>query len=201
MNETRDLPSINDYLAALRLRLLDAATVPLPAPGTEKKAAAVLIPILERDGELHVLYTLRSHRLISHSGQVSFPGGRFDRRDPNLMTTALREAHEEVGIAPTQVEVLGTFPGRRTRSTQIMVTPIVGLISGVLALRPDPYEVAEIFDVPIHALRDRRYRGRHTTKNQGTVVHHPAIVYGGHEIWGLTYFLTLSFLALARAEL
>jgi 8-oxo-dGTP pyrophosphatase MutT (NUDIX family) len=201
MNEIRDLPNIHDYLATLRLRLRDAASVPLPVPGTEKKAAAVLIPIFERGGELRILYTLRSDRLISHSGQVSFPGGRFDRRDANLMTTALREAHEEVGIAPKQVEVLGTFPGRRTRSTQIMVTPIVGLLSGTLALLPDPYEVAEIFDVPLHALSDRRYRGRHTATNQGTAVDHPAIVYDGHEIWGLTYYFTLSFLALARADL
>jgi 8-oxo-dGTP pyrophosphatase MutT (NUDIX family) len=201
MNETRDLPNIHDYLTTIRLRLRDAASVPLPPPGTEKKAAAVLIPIFERGGELHVLYTRRSDRLMSHRGQVAFPGGRFDRRDANLMTTALRETHEEVGIAPEQVTVLGTFPGRRTRSTEIMVTPIVGLVSGALALRPDPYEVAEIFDVPIHALSDRRYRGHHAASNQGAIIHHPAIVYGGHEIWGLTYYFTLSFLELTRAEL
>ena len=98
-----------------------------------------------------MLYTRRSDRLASHRGQVAFPGGRFDHRDDNLLAAALRETHEEVGIAPHYIRVLGTFPGRRTNATDIAVTPFVGLIEGDPVLTPDPKEVAEIFHVPLAA--------------------------------------------------
>lgn len=196
MNESAKLPNVGDYLERLRFRLQRADAVERPHPGTELKAAAVLVPLLHREGELHVLYTRRSDRLASHRGEVAFPGGRFDRRDPHLLAVALREAYEEVGIEPQSVDVLGRFEGRRTRSTNIMVTPFVGMVHGTPELRPDPKEVAEIFQVPLSALADPRYRGAHRWHSHGGVSHRPAILYQQQVIWGLTYELTMRFLEL-----
>lgn len=190
------MPNIREYLESLRRKLVRADAVPAPAAGSERKAAAVLLPLVERNGELHLLYTRRSDRLASHRGQVAFPGGRFDRRDLNLLSAALRETHEEVGIEPHRVEVLGSFEGQRTHSTDIMVTPFVGMVEGAPDLRPDTKEVAEIFQVPLNALADRQYRGHYRWQNNGYTTRHPAIIYGGQVIWGLTYALTLKFLAL-----
>jgi len=196
MNESAKLPNIGDYIERLRFRLQRADAVKRPQPGTELKAAAVLVPLLHREGELHVLYTRRSDRLASHRGEVAFPGGRFDRRDPHLLAAALRETHEEVGIEPQAVDVLGSFEGRRTRSTNIMVTPFVGMVHGTPDLRPDPKEVAEIFQVPLSALADPRYRGAHRSHGNGAASHRPAILYQQQVIWGLTYELTMRFLEL-----
>jgi 8-oxo-dGTP pyrophosphatase MutT (NUDIX family) len=189
---------VGDYLERLRFRLQRANAFERPQPGTELKAAAVLVPLLHREGELHVLYTRRSDRLASHRGEVAFPGGRFDRRDPHLLAAALREAHEEVGIEPQAVDVLGSFEGRRTHSTNIMVTPFVGMVRGTPELRPDPKEVAEIFEVPLTALADPRHRGAHRSQRNGATSHRPAIVYQRQIIWGLTYELTMRFLELIQ---
>jgi 8-oxo-dGTP pyrophosphatase MutT (NUDIX family) len=196
MNELAKLSTIGDYLERLRIRLQRADAVKRPQPGSELKSAAVLIALLHHHDELHVLYTRRSDRLASHRGEVAFPGGRFDRRDPHLLAAALRETYEEVGIEPQAVEVLGSFEGRRTRSTNIMVTPFVGMVHGTPELRPDPKEVAEIFQVPLSALTDPRYRGAHHWPGHGPASYRPAILYQGQVIWGLTYELTMRFLEL-----
>jgi 8-oxo-dGTP pyrophosphatase MutT (NUDIX family) len=199
MDEADNIPNIHDYLESLQRKLRPVESVRHPAPG-DKKVAAVLVPLMCRDGAIEILYTRRSDRLTSHPGQVSFPGGRFDRGDPDLLAAALRETHEEVGIEPHQVRVLGTFPGQRTRATNIAVTPFVGAIEGDPELRPDPKEVAEIFSIPLRALSDLRYRGSHRSKRDGSNRDFPAIVYGGQVIWGLTYNLTLTFLRLINGK-
>jgi 8-oxo-dGTP pyrophosphatase MutT (NUDIX family) len=196
MNQLPYPVNIDDYLDRLRLRLRRADAVDRPAPGTELKAAAVLVALLRRNGELHVLYTRRSDRLASHRGEVAFPGGRFDRRDPHLLAAALREAYEEVGIEPQEVHILGTFEGRRTHSTDIMVTPFVGIVRGTPELKPDPTEVAEVFDVPLSALADPRHRGAFRWSRNGATSHRPAIFYQSQVIWGLTYELTMRFVEL-----
>jgi 8-oxo-dGTP pyrophosphatase MutT (NUDIX family) len=180
MNELAKPLDINESLERLRLRLRPVGALERPQPGPELKTAAVLVPLLPHHGELHVLFTRRSDRLVSHRGEVAFPGGRFDRRDQNLLATALRETHEEVGIDPRAVDVLGSFEGRRTHSTNIMVTPLV----------------AEIFEVPLSALGDPRHRSAHRWQRNGATSIRPAILYQGQVIWGLTYELTLRFLEL-----
>jgi len=190
------IPNIREYLNGLRRKLGLAEDVPPPEPGSERKAAAVLMPLIERKEGLTLLYTRRSDRLVSHRGQVAFPGGRFDPRDPHLMAAALRETHEEVGIPPENIEVLGSFRGLRTHSTDILVTPFVGVVHGSPELRPDPKEVAEIFEVPLNALTDPRYRGYHKQSDDRRAARYPAILYAGQVIWGLTYSLTLTFLEL-----
>jgi 8-oxo-dGTP pyrophosphatase MutT (NUDIX family) len=118
-----------------------------------KRIAAVLIPIVLQENHLSVLLTKRAEHLQDHAGQISFPGGRKEESDQTLQHTALREAHEEIGLAHHHVEPLGHLPDYFT-VTGYQVTPIVGLVSSVEELVPDTNEVAEIFQVPLAFLMD-----------------------------------------------
>lgn len=133
------------------------------------RPASVLIPLVQREDGLQVLLTRRTDHLRDHAGQISFPGGRAEPdeiHDPVL--TALREAQEEVGLAPDRVEVLGCLP-TYTTVTAYVVTPVVGLIRPPLTLQVDPSEVAEAFEVPLRFLMTpgHHQRHRHDT-DQGT---------------------------------
>jgi 8-oxo-dGTP pyrophosphatase MutT (NUDIX family) len=147
-------------------------------------AAAVLIPVIV-DQTLTVLFTKRTSHLKSHSGQVSFPGGRAEPEDASAEFTALREAQEEIGLAPERVEIIGRLPDYRTR-TGFRVTPVVGLVTPPLELRPDPNEVEEIFEVPLEFLLDPANRQRHTREWQGRNVGFYVFEHGGRTIWGAT---------------
>ena len=158
--------------------------------GTEGRAAAstvaaVLIPVIAHPQGLTVLFTQRTTHLRSHSGQVSFPGGRAEPSDVSAEFTALREAQEEIGLSPTAVEVLGKLPDYRTR-TGYRVTPVIGLLVPPIAFRPDPHEVAEIFEVPLDFLLDEGNRERRTREFQGQQVGYYVIEYGEKVIWGAT---------------
>lgn len=126
---------------------------PEPIPG---RPAAVLIPLFpdpEPDGEVHVVLTRRSTRLRSHTGQVSFPGGRIDEGETPL-AAALREAAEEVGLDPATVEILGQLSPLSTISSGAFITPFVGLIQRRPNLHPNPAEVELAFDVPLSRLAE-----------------------------------------------
>ncbi len=117
-----------------------------------RRRAAVLIPLLADADEISVLFTLRTAHLHAHAGQVSFPGGGAEDHDADAIATALRESEEEIGLTRDRVRVLGTLDSYLTVSGY-EVTPVVGLIDvaqyGVPAWRPDEFEVAEIFNVPL----------------------------------------------------
>lgn len=131
-----------------------------PAPLLEQLSgsltpAGVLIPIVERGDELSLLLTQRSQELKHHAGQVSFPGGRMEKRDATIVATALRETHEEVGIDPRQISIVGYLNTLPT-GTGYAVTPVVGLIEGEPELDIDHSEVEYTFEVPLAFLLDSR---------------------------------------------
>lgn len=121
--------------------------------------AAVLVAIVQRE-QPTVLLTERTAHLSNHSGQVAFPGGKVDPGDADAAAAALREADEEVGLESDRVEVLGTLPVYAT-GTAFLVTPVVALVAPEGELRPNPYEVAEIFEVPLAFLLDPANHRRH----------------------------------------
>jgi 8-oxo-dGTP pyrophosphatase MutT (NUDIX family) len=121
--------------------------------------ASVLVPLVLRE-ELTVLLTQRTDHLTDHPGQISFPGGRAEPEDADAVATALREAQEEIGLAPDHVDVLGTLP-TYTTGTGFIVTPVIGLVQAGLDLRPDPFEVAEVFEVPLAFLMNPANHRRH----------------------------------------
>ena len=146
--------------------------------------ASVLVPIVAHE-ELSVVFTQRTSHLKRHSGQISFPGGRAEPEDPTPEFTALREAEEEIGLAPDRVELLARLPEYCTR-TGFCVTPVVGLLAPPLVLAPDRREVEEVFEVPLGFLLDPRNHERRTREHQGQMVGYYVIQYGERHIWGAT---------------
>jgi 8-oxo-dGTP pyrophosphatase MutT (NUDIX family) len=188
-----DAPAFTRHVEIIRRKLSTVTPAPREALANKSNAAAVLIPLFERSGELHIIYIRRSDHVASHRGQVAFPGGRVDSVDATLLDAALREAHEEVGIHPATVEVVGAFPTMQTTTSGIVVAPFVGVIPSDAPLRPQLSEVAQIFDVPLTALRDPNFRGDGPATRSSKF---PAILYGGQTIWGLTLRITLNLLDL-----
>jgi len=154
-------------------------------PGGALTAASVLVPIVTHERELTVLFTRRTAHLRDHSGQISFPGGRADPGDADPEATALREAREEIGLEAARVEVLGCLADYRTR-TGFRVTPVVSLVAPPLELRPDAFEVDEVFEVPLAFLLDPANHQRHSREIQGRRADFYAIPYRDYYIWGAT---------------
>lgn len=119
----------------------------------DRTPAAVLIPLFLEDGAWHLLFTRRTHTVDSHPGQVAFPGGAIEDQDQNAFQAALREAQEEIGIQPQDVQVLGAMEALPT-VTQFNVLPVVGVIPWPYVLRLNQREVASVFGVPIDWLAD-----------------------------------------------
>lgn len=153
--------------------------------------AAVLFPIVLRESHPTVLLTQRTSHLRDHAGQVSFPGGRVEEADQSPIHTALRETEEEIGMAPDLIEVIGYLPEYLT-STGFRVTPVVGLVRPPFTLRPDPFEVAEVFEVPLAFLLDPANRQRHSREWRGRLRHYFAMPYGDYFIWGATAGMIVS---------
>lgn len=154
-------------------------------PDAALTPAAVLVPIIDHPGALHVLLTKRNHGLRNHGGQISFPGGRIDAADPHPIDAALREAEEEVGLPRGHVEIAGTLAPYRT-GTGFSITPVVGLVRPGWPLRLNHAEVAAAFEVPLAFLIDPANRQRHSGIWKGQRRHYYAMPYQEHYIWGAT---------------
>jgi len=156
-----------------------------PAEAAQKRPAAVLIPVVERDGHLSLLLTKRSAKLRYHPGQISFPGGKVEPSDRDILSAALREAEEEIGLADAEVELLGALPAHET-VTRFDVYPFLGRISPLFAPRPYEGEVAEVFEVPFaHVTRAENFIV-HDRMWKGQVRRYYAVPYGPYYIWGAT---------------
>jgi 8-oxo-dGTP pyrophosphatase MutT (NUDIX family) len=153
--------------------------------GKDMIPAAVLVPVIMRQSGLTMLLTQRTAHLRDHAGQVSFPGGRSEACDASPEATALREAEEEVGLAPSQVEILGRLPEYRT-GTGFVITPVVALVTPPLNLKLDDFEVAEVFEPPLDFLLDSANHQRHSIEVRGVMREYWAMPWQGYYIWGAT---------------
>lgn len=145
--------------------------------------AAVLIAITDR-AEPGVLLTVRREHMRTHAGQVAFPGGRIDGGE-DAVAAALREAHEEILLDPSAVELVGTIESYRT-VTGYVVTPVLGVVPPDLPLKPHEHEVADLFEAPLAFLLQPAHRKRHSALFQGSERHYYEIIWNGHRIWGAT---------------
>ena len=150
-----------------------------------ERPAAVLIPIIEREGVASILFTQRTEHLPTHAGQISFPGGKKDSCDSNLVETALREAREEIGLDREYVEMVGFLDDYIT-STGYRISPLVAIIREGYTVVPDRSEVADVFDVPLSHLMNARNYEKHTREWRGVQRVFYAIPYGERFIWGAT---------------
>jgi len=147
--------------------------------------AAVLIPLLLKENGLSVLLTQRTNHLRDHAGQISFPGGRMDPEDLSPDDTALRESREEIGLDPKRVEIIGYLPQYLTVSGY-SVTPVVGLVQPQEEYVLDEFEVADVFEVPLHFLLDpANHQIRLWQSEQGGRRFY-SIPYENRFIWGAT---------------
>lgn len=153
-------------------------------PGRQLKQAGVLVPLIERGAELSVLLTRRTAHLYDHAGQISFPGGRVDPGDEGPVAAALREAEEEVGLPLEGVELAGELDLYITR-TGFEITPVVGFTQPFEA-KPDTFEVAEIFEVPLEFFLRADLRETHTRMLEGRERQFYAYPYREYYIWGAT---------------
>ena len=132
----------------------------------DTRPAAVLVPLIDRPAGPTVLLTQRTAHLHDHAGQISFPGGRAEPEDADAVATALRETEEELGLMRRHVDVIGSLPVYTT-VTNFVVTPVVALIAPGFAVQPDPFEVAEAFEVPLAFLMNPAHHQRRAFDWQG----------------------------------
>lgn len=166
---------LNPDLAAARV---NGAAVRAARP------ASVLIPAVARP-VVTLLFTQRTDHLPAHAGQIAFPGGKAEPEDRDPLATALREAHEEIGLDPVLVEPLGTLDCYLT-GTGFCITPVIGLVPPDTPLTLDRNEVAETFEVPLPFLMDEANYQRHTRTIGGIERHFFAVPFAGRFIWGAT---------------
>lgn len=174
-----------------RLRERERRVVP-PGPLVR---AAVLVPIVDR-GRPHLVFAKRSEHVGHHAGQISFPGGRVAAGDPDDLHAALREAEEEVGLAPSAVEPLGLLDDTETFATSFVITPWVGVVRQPVVWQPDGTEIETVIEVPVEALLDRgAFRVERWTRDGA-----PRDVYfydyRGTTIWGATARILKQYLDL-----
>jgi 8-oxo-dGTP pyrophosphatase MutT (NUDIX family) len=146
--------------------------------------AAVLVPLFRYPERPGLVFTERRHDLRRHAGEISFPGGRRDHAGESLLSTALREAEEEIGLAPDGVEVLGALPPIGTFVTGYKVHPFVGLIGDERDFAPNPAEVAAVLELSLAELRDGFAMRR--LIRRGVPIRTPTYLVGEHLVWGAT---------------
>ena len=164
-------------------------------PVEELRKAAVLMAITDsKDPEL--IYTLRSNKVGSHGGEVSFPGGMYEEEDNTLQNTALRESQEETGLDKAKVNILGPIDTVVSRFN-VSVTPYVGIVPDDIELNDNSDEIEACFRVPLSfLLEDKRHRNDEINRN-GDIFFMPAYQYDSYIIWGLTAMITVDFLNIA----
>ncbi|PYT14976.1 MAG: coenzyme A pyrophosphatase [Acidobacteria bacterium] len=180
----------SDLVASLRERLSRRARRRLERP----QRAAVLVPIVDDGGPLRLILTRRTEDLPTHAGQVAFPGGLVEAGEDDPVRTALREAQEEIGLAPAAVEVLGLLDDFPTRTDTVVVTPVAGVLRSLPALRPRAAEVARIFDIPVAELMQE---DRWTSREENRAGRRLWVYYFLHEgetLWGLSARVVLHLL-------
>jgi len=146
--------------------------------------AAVLVPLYVKSDELHAVFTKRRDDLRRHPGEISFPGGRYEEGEPDFRATALREAQEEIGLAPDAVEIVGALQPTPTIATGYAVYPFVGLIDAGHTWKPSAREVAEVIELSLSDLLAGY--GRRRLVRRGLPIRTDTYLVGDNLIWGAT---------------
>jgi 8-oxo-dGTP pyrophosphatase MutT (NUDIX family) len=189
------IASNQEVAAALRAILGDE---PAELPEELGRPAGVLLPLIAGPEPLSLVFTERHADLSRHAGEISFPGGMADPGDPDLAATALREAHEEIGVEPDSVELLGVLPPLPTFVTSILILPFVGLLHERPEFVPSPTEIESIFEAPIAHLAEIEREVHHEFEGRTWTGHTYDVE--GKIIWGATGHILKGFLDLLRKE-
>ena len=186
------LKKIEENLNNKESTWLDQLSLKQSDPKSDLPKAAVLIALTDEENP-EVIYTLRSNKVSSHQGEVSFPGGMQEESDSSLIMTALRESEEEIGLPQNCVKIIGSLDTMVSRFN-VSVTPFVGVIPVDVDLNTSSEEIEACFKVPLSfLLKDKRYRNDEVNRN-GETFYMPAYKYSSYVIWGLTAMITVNFL-------
>ena len=154
------------------------------------------MPLIDR-GDITVLLTQRTAHLDAHAGQISFPGGRVEPDDPDHVAAALRETREEVGIPADRVEIIGRLDDYIT-GTGFRVAPVVGVVRPPFQVQADPFEVAEVFEVPLDFVLDPANHEQHSRIVNGIERRYYVLPYEGRYIWGATAGMLINLYEVLR---
>lgn len=169
-----------------------------PPPGATPRPAAVLLLLYPYLGELWLPLTVRSSRLPAHRGEVSLPGGATDPEDADAAATALRETHEELGIDPTSVTIWGRLSPFYIPPSNFQLSPVVGFSPAPPAITPSPYEVEQVFHVPLSRLLDPATVQVEEWTRRDIRMQVPFFALEGHKVWGATALLLSELVARIR---
>jgi len=158
------------------------------------KPSAVLVPLFVKDGEYHLAFTRRTHRVRVHKGEISFPGGAREKGDKTLLDTALRECSEEIGLAADDVEILGELDDCPTIHSDYIISPFVGYVPQKYPFKLDQWEVAELITLPVSTLMDNDVASAEPVTIQGRTVNTYAYRFGSDLIWGASARILHQFL-------
>jgi 8-oxo-dGTP pyrophosphatase MutT (NUDIX family) len=170
-------------------------------PNDRTRKSAVLILFYPYKGEIYFPLILRPAYDGVHSGQVAFPGGRYELKDENLVRTALREAQEEIGLRLTDVKVLGTLTELFIPPSNFFVLPVIGCIPYRPDYFPDAREVEEVFEIKLSEISDIKIVGASELLIRGEKVHAPHYEVLGYKIWGATAMMISELLSVLRGNL
>lgn len=162
------------------------------------KESAVLIPIFEKDGRCHIVFTKRTDHLQYHKGQISFPGGGRHKEDSDLLITALRESREEIGLNEKDVEVLGVLDDALTETSLYRITPFVGLIPYPYKFKIEESEVQDIFSVAIDDLMNKANITADNRQYGDKIINIRTYEIDGRVIWGATAYILSRFLDIIK---
>ncbi|HEU5377833.1 MAG TPA: CoA pyrophosphatase [Ktedonobacteraceae bacterium] len=196
-----NLSDIAQVLSVLRAGLQPVAAVHglvdvLEGERPQARKAAVLLPLFVQNGEAHLVFIRRASTLRAHSGEIAFPGGSYDAEDASLITTALREAREEIGLSPARVEVLGLLPPVFTVVSNFLIAPVVAYLPmGPGELQAQVSEVAEVLLLPLQALADPAIAHTEIWDTAGRTRTVYFYDYGSLRIWGATGRILYSLLS------
>lgn len=172
-----------------------ASYEPVTVPDAGMRRSAVLVPLLLDPTGVRVVLTRRTEDLSSHAGQISFPGGRIDPSDASAAHAALRETHEELGVDPSTVQIVGRID-EIVILTRHHVTPVVGTLPASTVFHPNPREVALVLRVPLDELLQEERWERHAHTWNNSRFHMWELTYEGERIWGATALMLRQFVEL-----
>ena len=157
------------------------------------------MPVIKKDNTLNLLFTIRSKKLKSHSGEICFPGGQWSDKDKSLVNTALRETREEIGIPYEKIKILGFLDSVPTL-TGFLIHPIVGIIENEISLKIDDSEVEDYFYVPFNFFANKKNKITRIVKIKNTDIPVFEYRYNDYRIWGATAAIASSLFSLLRLE-
>jgi 8-oxo-dGTP pyrophosphatase MutT (NUDIX family) len=161
-----------------------------------RRLSAVLVPTYCKQGEYYLVFTKRTQQVKDHKGQISFPGGAYQRGDGTLLNTALRECAEEIGLPADKVEVLGALDDAVTQTSNYIISPFIGVIPWPYEFRVNAWEIEEIIEILISALRDENCLREETEIVDGKATTFYSYHYQGRVIWGATATILHQFLGI-----